>query len=393
MPVFDLDKFVNRVVEFELIKEKVARLAKGVPFAPHERVVHFIGPSGIGKSYLLEKFYKVFDDKSNYIPILIKLDEIKGADDSFVTDFLNALQERISMFLKIDKGFSLSSIGKKSDVLIKTINMSFPNQVLILLLDEMNVPRREESQGIEEYLLNKLLYSNKRAILVTAGRTHPMLNDFALRPSSTNTILLSPFDEKNTEEQVEKLKPGSGIVAGKLQELGGGIPGNTARLVNYLDGDPLTIPNELQAVQSLRTSEKYKIEERLLPVIEAICILSEFEPDDVSPLLRIHPSLSEYKDESLRELFIHLRNIQVGPGSLINWDRASKSFVMDENIRRIFEQELRLRNLELWRKLHCTAYQMYKDWGEEFNSQLFREKSTYHQRCLLDAGYEIQGCI
>jgi hypothetical protein len=285
-------------------------------------------------------------------------------------------------------------LSKNSDALIKNISKLSENKdyIVILLLDEMNLPPREIVQEMEEYLLYKLLYGNKRVVLVTAGRTHPMLNDFALRPSSNNTILLSPFDETTTAEQAEKLKPASGLAARKLQELGGGIPGNTTRLVDYLEGEPLTIPDELQAVQSLRASDRYNIDERFTPVIEAICILSEFEPDDTLPLLECHPRLGgKWPITRMKDVLTELKKVQVGPGGLINWDRGKKCFVMDESVRRVFEQELQLRDPGLWRKLHCTAYRMYKDWGEEFDSDLFWEKSTYHLKRLTSAGMDCVG--
>ena len=47
MHTFDPDQFVNREKEIAYIKEKVLRVAKGEPFSPEERVIHFVGPSGV----------------------------------------------------------------------------------------------------------------------------------------------------------------------------------------------------------------------------------------------------------------------------------------------------------------------------------------------------------
>lgn len=40
MSVCDPEKIVDREKELALVSEKVSRLARGEPFAPHERVIH-----------------------------------------------------------------------------------------------------------------------------------------------------------------------------------------------------------------------------------------------------------------------------------------------------------------------------------------------------------------
>ena len=188
---------------------------------------------------------------------------------------------------------------------------------------------------------------------------------------------------------MEKLKPGSGSIAGKILELGGGVPGNNTKLTGHVIGEPPNIPNELEVVQSLLTDVIKEIEERLRPMVEAICILQVFFPEDVVPLVQSHPILGGQWDESkIKEMFLEIKQIQIGPGGLVNWDKNRRSWAMDEPTRTLFERELKMRDPELWKKLHCVAYQMYKQWGEEFNSQLYKDKTTYHQQCLQSAGME-----
>ena len=205
MFTFDPDKFVNREKELALVKEKVARLAKGDPFAPHERVIHFVGPSGIGKSSLLEKLYNDLSKEPSCVSILIKLETIKDEQDGFAWNFIQSMYSELSKIIGPDKSFSSSSgsISKLASVLVRTIKFAIPNKTLILLLDEINIPQRNELQSIEENVLEELLHKNPKAVIITAGRSPATLNDFSLHPNPRNTFVLSAFDEKTTVGKIE----------------------------------------------------------------------------------------------------------------------------------------------------------------------------------------------
>jgi len=394
MPTCDPDKFVNREKELAYIKDKITRLVNGQPFAPHERVVHFVGPSGIGKTCLLEKCYEISDIEPRCVPILIQLELLGSGQEEFTNSFLAKVYEKFCTYKRISVEKQDGRTRKQFvSHLYRMFNVHGKNQIIVLFLDEINVPQRKELQDIEENLLEELVHSNRLVILITAGRSYPMLNDFALRPSSANTFVLRAFDEKTTGEQLEKLKPGSALIASKILELGGGVPGNNTKLAEHVVGEPPQMPNELQAVQSLLADVKGEIEDRFHAVIEAICILQEFFPEEAFPLVKNHPDLGEQWDESrFKEIFPELKQVQIGPGALISWDREKRSWRFDEPTRALFERELRMRDPELWRKLHCTAYQMYKQWGEELNSQLYRARAEYHQQSLQLAGFDIQAC-
>ena len=393
MPACNLKNFVNREKELAYVKDKVIRLASGQPFAPHERVFHFVGPSGIGKSCLLEKCYGAFANDPKCIPILIKLETLGSGSEAFVNQFLAAVYEKFCNYqgIAVDKAFVSLSRPRKlySSILVRSINLGAMSKVVVILLDEINVPQRKELQDIEENLLEELFHGNERVVLITAGRSYPMFNDVALRPSSANTFLLRAFDEKTTGEQLEKLKPGSALIANKVLELGGGVPRNNTKLARHVVGSPPHMPNELHAVQSLLADVKGEIEERFHAMIEAICILQAFFPEEAFPLIKSHPTLGEQWDESrIKEIFPELKQVQIGPGALISWDREKRSWVFDEPTRALFERELRMREPQLWRKLQCAAYQMYKQWGEELNSQLYRGRAEYHRECLKSAGMD-----
>ncbi|MDL1944331.1 ATP-binding protein [Chloroflexi bacterium CFX2] len=394
MPACDPEKFVNRKKEIALVQRIISELASGRPFDPPERVFHFVGPSGIGKSCLLEICHQLAVQISNCIPIFIEFDDLRKSRGEFVENFLLRVDEQFSRYMKIQvqtkNGKTKSKYG--SDLNLK-IKRRGEGRIVVLFLDEINVVEKEKLNEIEEYLLDRLLHDNKFGVIITAGRIPPMFNTFDLRANPNNTFLLPVFDGETIGKQLEALRLGSAPVAEKVIELGGGVPGHTTKLaVHIVDGPPPQISNELQAVQSLLTDVKSDIEERFCFILEAICALQAFFPEDTVPLLRCHPVLGEGWDEiRIKALFPELRQVQIGPGGLINWDRERKSWAMDEPTRALFERELQMRDPELWRKLHCTAYRTYKRWGEEFNSEPFRDKAAYHQERLQSAGMDCEG--
>jgi hypothetical protein len=385
-----LEDFINRGKEINLVMNRVSDLAKGKPFGPKERVFHFVGPSGIGKSCLLKKCsQKLIAEQPECASLLIPLDSLKGGKEGFTAELLVAVHSEFCKCKDITPKKDDSQSRQKFATHVQR-KINGKNQITVLFLDEVNVPSKKDMREIEGYLLVNFLHGNDRAILVTAGRSKPpMFDDFDLRPNPSNTFLLPVFDEKKTVEQMESLKPGSGVLAGKIVKLGSGVPGNTVKLVKHVSGNPLDIPDEGRAVQSLLDDIKKtnNIEERYHPMLETISILQGFFPEDVTPLFQSHPQLEDGWDEGrVKEIFLELNQIQVGPGGLVDWDREKKHWTMDESTRDLFEKELQMRNLVLWKKLHCTALDMYREWAQKYNSDMYRNKSNYHQQRLQLAG-------
>lgn len=384
--------FINRNFEIDLIVKRVSDLAKGKPFDPKERVFHFVGPSGIGKSYLLEKYcHELNNQRLKCVPMLVRLDALKSGERGFTLELLSATYETFCAYKSIKpekyNGQTTSQFARQVQ---QTITNNGKDHVTVLLLDEINVPPQKDMLAIEEHLLANFIHDNGLAVLITAGRSQPAkFNDFALRPSPSNTFPLSVFDEKKTSKQMESLKRGSGKLARKIVKLGSGVPGNTVKLIKHVSGNPLDIPNEGRAIQSLVNGikKKNKIEKQYHPMLEAISILKGFFPEDVVPLFQKHPQLGVGWDETkVKDVFLELSQIQVGPGGLVDWEREKKYWVMDETTRVLIEKELQVRRQELWKRLHCTAMEIYKKWGQKYKSDLYQNKSKYHKKRLQSAG-------
>src|SRR5690349_18117544 len=101
MQTCDPEKFVNRKEELAYVNDRVIRVANGEPFGPHERVIHFVGPSDIGKSCLLERCYEAFDLQPKCVPLLIKLETFTTQDEEFIGNFLAAVDEKFCSYQSI----------------------------------------------------------------------------------------------------------------------------------------------------------------------------------------------------------------------------------------------------------------------------------------------------
>ena len=321
--------------------------------------------------------------------MLVRLDTL-GGKRGFVIELLDTVHNEFCKCKDVKPPGKNDTHGQLQFARHVQKKINGKNQIPVLLLDEINIPPLKDIREIEEQLLVKFLHDNHRAILITAGRSQPVaFNDFALRPQSSNIFRLPVFDEEKTGKQMESVKPGSGELADKMVKLGSGVPGNTVKLMEHVSGDPPDIPNEMQAVQSLLDyiKKNNKIDGRFYPMLEALCILQGFFPEDVVPLFQCHPQLGTGWDErKVKDIFLELKQIQVGPGGLVDWDREKKQWVMDESSRDLFEKELQMRDPNLWKKLHCTVLKMYQAWGQKYNSGLYRNKSNYHQERLQSAG-------
>lgn len=393
MSDFDLTRFINREFETNLVTNRASELVNGKPYSPKERVFHFIGPSGIGKSSLLQKIYSLLTEKQYVVPILVRLDTLKDAKQEFAVELLKTVYFAFCKYADVATNpilkEPLTSSWEYASMITRAISLR-KGIITVLSLDGVNILSQKEIREIEDYLLVKFLHANDYSILVTAGRPHPaMFNDFALRPNLHNIFPLPVFDEKKTSEQIRSLKPGSEVLANKIWKLGSGVPGNTVKLVDRVSDDNFNTLNEKLAIQSLLDNIKREnhIEERYYPILEAISILQGFFPEDVIPLFQSHPKLvSSWDEGKIKEVFLNLNKFQIGPGALIDWDRNKKYWVMDESTRNLFEKELQLREPELWKKLHCTAMSVYKKWSQAYASDMYKEKSNYHLQCLQLAG-------
>jgi hypothetical protein len=77
----------------------------------------------------------------------------------------------------------------------------------------------------------------------------------------------------------------------------------------------------------------------------------------------------------------------------VDWDREKSALAVEEQTRFSLEKELEIRDMNLWKALHCTAMKMYAEWAKEYGSDsIFANKSEYHKVQLMNAGIDPETC-
>jgi hypothetical protein len=78
--------------------------------------------------------------------------------------------------------------------------------------------------------------------------------------------------------------------------------------------------------------------------------------------------------------------------NLGRWQDAR--YVLDEAVRTVLEQLLKLQKREVWRRLHERAVNLYEDWAKRYpnSRQYFEQRAEYHRGVLAetkDGGHSV----
>jgi hypothetical protein len=278
-------------------------------------------------------------------------------------------------------------------------------KTVVFLMDEVNILSSEQIEALEDYFLFPFINLPNTVLILTGRHAISGWKDFSLRPTAnTNVIELFGFDFYDTQKQIEMLNPHANNLAPKVFEISGGSPGNNKTILNQAGGNPLQI-NELDALRACN-QELYDaikvvdhglhqdIAVELLPALEALCVLQDFYKEYEMPMmLAAHTGLHGVWDvRRSATLLSILSGIQVGPGRLVDWDKGKSAYAIEEQIRLNLEQELKIRDKDLWKTLHCTAMKMYSTWAKDYDSDIFGAKSEHHRTQLAAAGFDPDNC-
>ena len=402
--LFPMDWFVDRDAEINELRDRLS-FSRDDEIELRKRIVHVIGKSGIGKTSLIKKFYNQLLLQEDLLPIYIDLTKYsKLNEDAFIKDLLKFIGGEIADELGVI--FTFQDVGQLSELSnwITSVWRIQKQKTLVLLFDEISLLSRDQVSILENYLLDEILLFS-RIFLVFVGR-YPIsgFKDFDLRPSVGDVIEPSRFDYENTKKQLEASKKTQDMkFAARMQMITGGSPGNNRKIIDKITGD-LPQFDELDAIRTCN-EELYaalkvagqrllpNLAVELLPALEALCVLQDFDKEyEVPILLAAHTGLSgEWDLKRSSALLNNLCDIYIGPGLLVDWN-GEDAYVIEEQVRFNLEQELKIGNPVLWKKLHCTAMKMYADWAKEYNSNIFETKSEYHRTALRDAGFDPETC-
>jgi hypothetical protein len=303
--------------------------------------------------------------------------------------------------------------------------------IICLILDSVFEANRGFLDYLERYLLAAFA-ALPRVLIIMTGRGRPYLWKSPYLRLEREDQSLTPFSLEQVTKQIKKSlqkssqgspqeSPQDTLIAANLSDeaieqlakkvinLGGGYPLTNELLARaFVDQvrDRLSKGDDLeQAINSATIDDKVLEEDvasRLLEVIptqwrdelrevlNALCVLKdgfrEHEmPYFLAELRDTKPEGPEYTIKAMRGLRDLLLETNLG-----RWQDAR--YVLDEAVRTVLEQLLKLQKREVWRRLHERAVNLYEDWAKRYpnSRQYFEQRAEYHRRVLAeDVGHSV----
>jgi hypothetical protein len=302
--------------------------------------------------------------------------------------------------------------------------------IICLILDSVFEANRSFLDYLERYLLAAFA-ALPRVLIIMTGRGRPYLWKSPYLRLEREDQSLTPFSLEQVAKQIKKSlqkssqgspqeSPQDTLIAANLSDEA--IEQLAKKVINLGGGYPLT--NELlarafvhqvlgrspksddleQAINSATIDDKVleNVASRLLEVIpaqwrdelrevlNALCVLKdgfrEHEmPYFLAELRNTKPEGPEYTIKAMRGLRDLLLETNLG-----RWQDAR--YVLDEAVRTVLEQLLKLQKREVWRRLHERAVNLYEDWAKRYpnSRQYFEQRAEYHRRVLAeDVGHSV----
>ncbi len=399
IPSYSPDLFVNREEAVNLVAEKVRRIWRGEP--ERKRVVVFWGCRGAGKTWLLRHLAeKILPEMPNVCAVYINLQDFqdKSVEDA-VLEIVGEIVEALRRSLGQTPHFTLLSEPKPLPLdearryLCEVADVALGRHVLVLLVDFVYEAAPDLLEVVETHVLGPLVFK-PRVVTVMAGRGQAYPWKTSQLRFEAEDVELKPFDlPKYTREQLEKQRPGVVSHADDIHKATQGYP-----LANVVIPHPLekATPAEMRAMIDLLLEPIRRPDGTWPPErehLEALCVLRNFDEEHIPVLLdayrdkRVISNIAAYHaagggpggwtlakaSEILRGL-IHTKLVRWNP-DVMGW------WIVDQAIRHLLEEYLRVVEPERWRCCHQTAINLYTDWQTRYPEEAdrWREEVEYHK--------------
>jgi hypothetical protein len=400
LPAYEPATFVDRAEQVELVRGLARQISDGA--TPRLRTIVFQGGRGVGKTWLALHLARTIlpgipGVRSLLISFLPTLetpppeaypDEWAGDIQAEPARRAHAIIAWVAERLGAPTS-ATADLRVLSDWLARFVEQQYKERVLVLILDSVFEADESLLKLVEQHLLAPLA-SLSRVLIMITGRGRPYSWESPYLRVETITERLSPFDERQTAEQVHKQVPRARLTAEQLVELGGGHP-----LSTFLLAEQTRAGNETDALE--------KVAEVLLCVVpheaqrqrvrwyfEALCPLDGFRENEIAPMLATYsndPRIAAWPIGRSREVRDELARTH-----LMRWENGR--FVIDESIRTVLANLLRLRQPMVWRRLQCQAFLLYHQWADEFPRwrEYYNERATTHAQTLRAVGVDPDQC-
>jgi hypothetical protein len=439
-PVYRPDLFVNREQEIETVNRALQNIARGGGDAEQVRTIVFRGERGLGKSWLalhLHRFVLKDEALPDYriMSLLISLappperltvgeqewhiddaDKIAQGDEQHYEQLLQKLVAWVAEQLNIVRA-PYAPVRDLSAWLAQDVKKKLEserNLVICLILDSVFETNWSFLDHLERYLLAAFA-ALPRVLIVMTGRGRPYLWKSPYLRTERDEQSLTPFSVEQVVEQIRRslsnapdLPPAvAGLsdealtrLAQRVIDLGGGYPLTNELLAGAFVRqalDRLPEGGSLEQALDRETIDARVLEDvadRLLEVVpgdrrhrlreafDALCVLKDgFRENEMPYLLaelrNTKPEGSAYSISAMRELRDRLLET-----SLVRWQ--DKRYVLDEAVRTVLEQYLKLQRPDVWRRLHACAADLYATWAQKYPGSrgYFDQRAVYHRSIL-----------
>lgn len=259
-------------------------------------------------------------------------------------------------------------------------------QVFVFLFDSIFELDWGYLKGLESYLIAPLAaLPNTLFVMTGRGKLYPWISPY-LRVEIEERPLVS-FDKDRIAEQIQRQVPDTKLSVEEIERIGGGHPLNNFLLATAQDwiaeiGTIIDLLLDIQAGRQRAIMRDY---------FEALCVLDGFREEEV-PFM-----LAAYYEDPRRETMpiVEVRKLrdELVATNLVRWENSK--FKIDEPLQRLLENYLKTQEPpERWQRLNCRAYQLYKQWTEEYTkyADFYGAKSEWHANRLVQSGFDISAC-
>ncbi|MGQ9548125.1 MAG: hypothetical protein ACUVWS_05825 [Roseiflexus sp.] len=296
-----------------------------------------------------------------------------------------------------------------------------PCLLICLILDSVFETNWNFLDHLERYLLAAFA-ALPRVLIVMTGRGRPYLWKSPYLRTEREEQSLTPFVVEQVVSQIRQslantFDRSSAVprlsdevltrLAQRVIELGGGYPLTNQLLasafvhqaLDRLPDDQRTSVEHLEREldqEVVNADVLDAVAHRLLEVVpedrcyrlreafDALCVLRDgFRENEMPHLLaalhHTRPEGAAYTIATMRELRDRLLETH-----LVRWQ--DKRYVLDEAVRTVLEQTLKVRRPDDWRRLHRCAAELYETWAQQYPSSrgYYEQRTAYHRRVLQE---------
>ena len=399
LPNYSPDLFVNREEAIQLVVNKVHRISGGTP--ERERVIVFEGYRGSGKSWLLQHLAReILPELPGAAAAYINLQWYEGeTPQTAIPKIIAEIGRAVTGANKPGTSPDRLPLVLAAEWLVRALDAR-NDTVLVLLVDSVYEAPQEILESLEKHVLGPLVVI-PHVVIVMAGRgqAYPWLT-LRLR-FDAEYHELEPFSEvEHTREQLKKQRPNAALHADDIHKATRGYP-----LANVVIPYPLAKATlaEMKTMIDLLLEPIRKPDGTWPPErqhLEALCVLRTFDEERIPILLDAYngkqvisnfalyynssgPARGGWTLAKAREI---LRGLIAT--KLVRWNSdAGGWWIVDQAIRELLEEYLRVVEPDRWRCCHKTAINLYQDWRARYPEEaaLWEEEAEYHKGRLEGA--------